>query len=59
MAGYKRSMQDLKGASNKNNSLYHEVVSESVDKYWADLANQDTLLLQQEGRITALLDNIA
>ena len=52
-------MQDLKGASNKNNSLYHEVVSESVDKYWADLANQDTLLLQQEGRITALLDNIA
>ena len=59
LAGYKRSMQDLKGASSKNNSLYHEVICESVDKHWADLAGQDTILLQQEGRITALLENIS
>ena len=45
LAGYKRAMQDLKGVSTKNNSLYHEVISESVDKYWQDLAAQDNILL--------------
>lgn len=59
LANYKRHMQDLKGASNKNNSLYHEVVCERVDTDTADLASQDSKLLQQEGRLQAFIEKLA
>ncbi len=58
LAKYKRHMQDLKGASNKSNSLYHEVICERVDKDWADLMSQDSKMLQQEGRLQAFIEKL-